>query len=254
MTVYELYQILDGMYPRSLSCPWDNDGIMVCGDLSAEVRRVMLALDASQAALDAAVREECQVLLTHHPLLFRPLRSLVPDHLSGARTLTALCGGVAVLSFHTRLDAGDGGVNDALACRLGLAVCGKFGDEESPELGRLAELPAPMTAEDFAKQVKEALGADGVAVTGNVPVKRVALVGGDGKGFISAAKAAGADTLVTGAAGYNAALDAAEMGMNIIEAGHYHTEAPVLDTLSRICRESCGAECLFFDSNRTRFL
>lgn len=252
MTIRELYAKLDELYPRALSCAWDNDGMMICPDPDRELRRVMLALDATLASIRAAAEQGCELLLTHHPLIFRPLKALTPSDLSGRRLIDAWNSGVSVISLHTRLDAAAGGVNDALAEALGLTVCGKFGDEESPELGRLAELPASADASAFAENVRAALGCGAVQLTGDHPVRRVALVGGDGKDFIRPAMAAGADTFITGAAGYNVALDAAEMGLNIIEAGHYHTEAPVLAHLARLCRDYAGVECVFYDSNLTK--
>lgn len=249
MTIRDLYCALDEKYPRSLSCSWDNDGLMVCADLGKEVKRVLLALDASNEAIDYAIKEGCQVLLTHHPLLFRPMRSLSPDFLSGDRTLTAIRGDLAVMSFHTRLDAGQGGVNDALCDALGLVADGCFGDEEAPTLGRVAHLEGEMSLSDFAAKVKQSLGCPVVLYSGKRPVKTVAMVGGGGGDFIYAAKAAGADTFITGDTGYNVTLDAADDGINIIQAGHYHTEAPVLSRLADFCRSIAGAECLFFDSN-----
>ena len=90
-------------------------------------------------------------------------------------------------------------------------------------------------------------------MTGTRPVQKIALIGGDGKDLIDAAMACGADTLVTGSAGYNAVLDASENGLNILEAGHYYTEAPVLAHLADICRKNEIPDCLFFDSNETKY-
>jgi dinuclear metal center YbgI/SA1388 family protein len=252
MTVGELIKELDRLYPRTLSCSWDNDGMMFCPDPSAEVKRVMLALDASSGAIAQAAGEKCDLLLTHHPLIFRPLKALTSENLTGSRILEAWKGGISIASFHTRLDAGKDGVNDALAKKLALTICDTFGDEECPEIGRIAELETPMEAVQFAEYVRDALGCKAVSLSGDTPVRRIALVGGDGKDFIRAALQTGADTFVTGTAGYNMALDAAEEGLNIIEAGHYHTEAPVLERLAELCRTFAGAECLFFDSNCTR--
>lgn len=254
MTVLDFYRALDARYPTSLSCPWDNDGLMICPDPERAVRRVLLALDATEATIRAAVECGADVLLTHHPLLFRPLKTVTPLDCHGRRSLTALAGGVAVISLHTRLDAADGGVNDALAKRLGLAAEEKFGDEESPELGRIAVLSAPMPAADFAALVRDALGAPAVQLTGNRPVQRIAIVGGDGKDFIRPAMAAGADTLLTGAASYNTVLDAPENGLNVIEAGHYYTEAPVLESLAADVQALSGAQCTIVNSNLTTFI
>lgn len=254
MTVSDFYRILDTLYPRSLSCSWDNDGMMVCPDPETEVRRVLLSLDATEKAVAYAAENGCQLLLTHHPLLFRPLRALNGESLTGRRILASIGAHLTVVSLHTRLDSGDKGVNDMLAEALGLSVSGKFGDAEAPELGRLSVLAEPADAAAFADHVRVALGCDAVRLTGEHPVRCVALVGGDGKDMLHPAMLAGADTLVTGAASYNSALDAAEEGMNVIEAGHYHTEAPVLLRLAELCRTYTGAECLFFDSCRTRLL
>ncbi len=251
MTILALYKELDARWPRSLSCVWDNDGLMFCPDPEREVKRVMLALDATQDSVAEAARAGCDVLLTHHPMLFRGVKSLSPLDLSGKRIFDAWKSGVSVISLHTRLDAGDGGVNDALAEVLGLRVVEKFGDEEAPTLGRLCETDGEMDAHSFARQVGRVLGCPAVHLSGNRPVHRVAVVGGDGKDFIRAAQAAGADTLLTGAASYNSALDAAEDGLNILEAGHYGTERPVLAKLAEAVRAISGAECCFCESSRT---
>ena len=252
MTIRDLYRALDEKYPRSLSWSWDNDGLMVCTEPDREVTRVLLALDATNEAIAYAVREKCQVLLTHHPMLFRPMRSVTPDFLSGERALTAIKDDLAVISLHTRLDAGQGGVNDTLVEVLGLTVACSFGDEGAPTLGRIAYLDKETALADFAVHVKNALGCPMVQYAGNRPVKTVAVVGGGGSDFIYPALAAGADTLITGDAGYNITLDASDDGINVIQAGHYFTEAPVLFRLADLCRSLTGAECLFFDSNPTK--
>ncbi len=251
MKLSTLVEALEERYPRSLSCAWDNDGLMVCRNHDAAVRRVMLALDATRAAVEAANAASCELLLTHHPLLFRPLRAVVPDSLGGMRTMAALESGVAVLSLHTRLDAAENGVNDALVSRLMLEPCGTFGDTESPTLGRLARRPASMPDDpgEFAACIGRMLGAPHVRRTGSRPPKKIALVGGSGKDFLRAAMEAGADTFITGEIGYNDAVDYAEEGLMILEAGHYYTESPVLDTLAAFCSLYAGAECLRYDSN-----
>lgn len=252
MTVLELYRALDARYPTALSCSWDNDGLMICPDPDREVKRVLFALDATEKTVAEAVRIGADVLITHHPMLFRPLKAVTPFTLSGSRALSALFGTLAVMSFHTRLDAADGGVNDALCAKIGLPTVGKFGDDECPTLGRIGGLSSPMSAADFAARVRDALGAPSVRLTGEREVRRIAVVGGDGKDLIDAAILAGADTLLTGDASYNAVLDAAESGLNVIEAGHYYTEAPVLAVLADEVLPMTGAEGHFVNSNCTR--
>lgn len=252
MNVLELYRALDARYPRSLSCAWDNDGLMICPEPEREVKRVMFALDATEETLAEAIRTHADVLITHHPMLFRPLGAIHPFSATGKCALTAIGAKLSVFSFHTRLDAADGGVNDVLAAKIGLTDITKFGDKESPELGRIGTLPEKMTGEAFAAAVRDVLGAPSVQLTGTRSVYRVAVVGGAGKDFISAAMDAGADTLLTGEASYNTVLDAAAEGFNVVEAGHYYTEAPVLSRLADLVHEISFAECLCVSSNRTR--
>ncbi len=254
MNVLQLYQKLDARYPRALSCSWDNDGMMICPDPNREVKRVLFALDATEETIAEAIRVGADVMITHHPMLFRSLRAIEPFSVSGKCALFAIGAKLSVFSFHTRLDAADGGVNDALAKKIGLCDILKFGDDESRELGRIGKLPEMMTGEAFAAMVRDVLGTPAVQLTGTWKVSRIAVVGGAGKDFILPAMTAGADTLLTGEASYNAVLDAAAEGFTVVEAGHYYTEAPVLDALADVVRGLCGAECHFADSNRTRMI
>ncbi len=256
MTVYEFYQALDERFPKSLACAWDNDGLMVCPDPDKPVGKVLVALDATAAVLDYAAKNGFDVVLTHHPLLFRGLKSVSDRSVHGRHVLTAIKNGITVLSFHTRLDAGEGGVNDALCQALGCTAADSFGDEDAPTLGRLFTLPEPMTAEAFAGHCKEKLGAPMVRLNGDPAkqVQRIAVCGGDGKDFIYPALAAGADLFLTGDAGYNMAGEAAEDGIVTVEAGHYHTEAPVCEVLANLARELADAEVEIMDSCTYRVL
>ena len=134
------------------------------------------------------------------------------------------------MSFHTRLDAAEGGVNDTL-CRL-LALDNVVIDEVEP-IGRIGELGEEMELSLFADTVKGELNSPAVLYSGNKMVKRIYVVGGDGKDLIDRAISVGADTLLTGRASYNTSIDAEEMGINIIEAGHFYTENPVVAVLAK---------------------
>ena len=208
MNVLEFHNELTKLYPRELSCPWDNDGIMVCGDLRAEVKRVAVSLDASFEAVCHAAETGADLLLTHHPMLFRGTKSVSDENAGGHKIIKSLRNGLSVISLHTRLDAGNGGVNDCLAEALGLKVIGKFGDEEAPELGRIA-LTEPITGKELAERVRDSLGSGAVRFTGDAGkrIRTVGLCGGDGKDFLQAAATAGCDAYITGDAGYNAAQE-----------------------------------------------
>lgn len=165
MTVYEFYKFLDKIYPKELSCPWDNDGIMCSRDPDASVRKVLVSLDATERALKYASEGEFDLLLTHHPMIFRKLEAVTPATLGGNRAVAAFGGDISVISLHTRLDAGRGGVNDSLVEKLGYTSSETFGDDESPALGRIFELESPIGAEAFSFTVKEKLGAQSVRLT-----------------------------------------------------------------------------------------
>jgi dinuclear metal center YbgI/SA1388 family protein len=131
------------------------------------------------------------------------------------------------MSFHTRLDAVEGGVNDTLANAIGLQKVIPFG-QDGEEIGRIGTLKAPMSVAEFAALVKGAIGAEGVqAVDAGKPVYRVAVLGGSGSDDVKAARAAGADTYLSGELKHNWLTDAPDLGINLVAAGHFYTEDPV---------------------------
>ena len=226
MTVKELYEKLNDRIPAHLSEPWDNDGLMCVTDSSREVRKTLLTLDVTEELVDYAIEGGFDLIISHHPLIFKPLSAInEADHI--ARKLIKLIeNGIAVFSFHTRADKVEGGVNDRLADTLGILNTRPFGEGL---LGRIGEVEE-MTLEDFIYKAKTALGADVVKYSdGYNSVCRVALVGGDGKDFVRDAIAEGADTYISGRLSYNVMEEAAELGINLVEAGHFFTEQPVLE-------------------------
>jgi dinuclear metal center YbgI/SA1388 family protein len=207
------------------------------------VTGILIALDPTEDAVEAAIEAGANVLLTHHPLLFRGLKT-VDGHDTGSRKVIRMIqNGITAMAFHTRLDAADGGVNDALAACLGLCNVEPFGDDSNPSgkpIGRVGDLPREMTADDFIETVKTALNLPALVFAGcGKPVRRVAVLGGAGDDDVAAAVAVGADTYVTGELRYHQLCDAPYGAINLIMAGHYHTEAPVLDTLAALCSEIC---------------
>ena len=248
MTVSEFTEKLKELYPDALSAAWDNDGLMAsCGDIR-EVSRVLVALDATEQAICYAAENDFDTVLVHHPLVFRPLSSVTPEGNVPRKVIFALMNGISVISLHTRLDAGDGGVNDCLAEVLGLGNVEKFGDDETPDCGRIGVLDTERDIASFAEYVKEKLSCRSAQLSslGDETVKKVAVVGGNGKDFIDAALSRGADVLVTGECAYNDMLDAAENGLAVIAAGHYETEVIVCRRLAKLAEEIAGAQYEIF--------
>ena len=232
MKVIELYRYLDAHIPASLSCPWDNDGLMCCPDGNIEVSKVLVTLDVTDAAIERAKTIGAEVILSHHPLIFKGVKALDGKGVVSARAIDLIKSGIAVMSFHTRLDALDGGVNDILAVTLGIEDAVPFGEEG---IGRIGDLDDPMSLDEFANLVKERLNAPMVTYSGNGrDVQRVAVLGGSGADDLSTAIAAGADTYVSGTLSYHDMTDAPDNGINLIEAGHFHTEDLVCDILAEL--------------------
>ena len=231
MTVSELYAFLNERIPASLSCEWDNDGMMCCADPTKEVRRVLVALDITADVVEEAVANGYNAVISHHPLIFRPLRRVCACDPVAKKVIRLLSCGVSAMSFHTRLDAVAGGVNDVLAAKLGLTDLTPFGNE-GEAIGRIGTLPVPTSATAFAETVKAVLGAECVLLSdAGREVKRVAILGGSGSDDVSAAREAGADTYLSGELGHHHLTDCPEFGMNLIAAGHFYTENPVCDAI-----------------------
>ena len=227
MTVMELYKALDAAIPRTLSCDWDNDGLMCCPLPERQAEKVLIALDITEEVVDDAIAGGFDVILSHHPIIFKGLKAVEPANAVARKTIKLIQNGIAAMSFHTRLDAVAGGVNDVLAARLGLKDVEPFGVDAVP-IGRIGSLEAPMTLEAFAEQIKLALHVPTLSVAdAHRPVHRVAVLGGSGSDDVSAAMAAGADTYVSGNLKYNQMVDAPDEGINLIEAGHFYTEQPI---------------------------
>ncbi len=245
MTVRQLADFLDKEISPELSEAWDNDGRMVIPNPEAEVTKVLCALDCTSEAIKAAKKLGCNVIVTHHPIIFKPLAYLCACDSVGKRVIDCIQNGIAVLSYHTRLDSMKNGVNDKLAELLGLTDTEAF-----LPYGRIGNVDE-QSFHDFAKFVGEQLGVD-VAQLGlvcaNGNVKRVALVSGCGKDEIVSALNAGADTFVTGEVLHNHMIDCKELNLNLVCGTHYATERIILPTLAEIITKSgVSAEIFMFD-------
>lgn len=227
MTNQDILQTLDKKVPFSVAEEWDNVGLLI-GNPADEVTRVLVALDATPAVVKAAKSAGADLIVTHHPVIFEPLKSLD----SGSAPYALAAAGISVISAHTNADKADGGVNDVLAERLGLT------DVRVTQDGfcRVGVLPTPTDADTFAKSVAAALNTD-VRVNGGGTVRTVAVCGGSGGDFI-ATLAGKIDAFVSGEVRHHQWLEANDLGITVVEAGHYATEVPIVDTLYRWLQEA----------------
>ncbi len=253
MEVLTFYEELNRRIPGELSCNWDNDGLMCCPEPKREVKRVLICLDATAKMVDTAIREKYDVIVTHHPLVFHKLSGLTTFEPVPNKLISLVRAGISVMSFHTRLDAVQGGVNDTLAQVLGLEEAVPYGEEQ---IGRIGHLKEPMSLMDFAKKVKDILGVPSLTVSdAGKQVFKVAVLGGSGSDDVLVTEQAGADTYVTGEIAFHHLSDAPERGMNLIAADHFYTENPVCMTLkSMIYKIDSTIETQIFNSNSAQMI
>ncbi len=256
----DVMDVMERIAPKKLAEEWDNPGLLV-GSPDDEVRRILVCLDVRKETVEQAKAENCQMIVSHHPVIFRGLKKLRTDLPDGRLLGALLRAGVAVFAAHTNLDCVEGGVNDVLAARIGLdsATIAPLGnaDSLSESLGRVGKLPKKMSAKAFAEQVKKGLGALSVRFIsgGNRPVKKVGICSGSGAEFIERAAFMGCDAFVTGDVRYHDAQRASALGIHVIDAGHFATEQPIVEILANRLTEELGnkIEIIADDSARDFF-
>ncbi len=237
MTVQNILEFLESLAPASMKYDWDNVGLL-CGSRTKEVRKVLVALDPFENVCREAVELGADLLVTHHPLIFRAPRAVTDDDGVGRSILLLAQHGISAVNIHTNYDCAPGGVNDILAKTLGLTdveVLEPLGtDEQGSAYGLLRAGFVPrQSLEQFLSHVKETLQTPGLRYAdGGREVQRVAVGGGACGDDIPAAVAAGCDTFVTADVKYNQFRDAVDLGVNIIDAGHFATENPAMAPLA----------------------
>lgn len=247
-TVADILAFLDTLAPRSLKMDWDNCGLL-CGRPGREVKTILVALDPFETVIDEAMRAEADLLVTHHPLIFRNgLMAVNEDTEAGRCVLKLVENGIAAINAHTNLDIAPGGINDVLAQTLGLNGIETIGEEGLLRRGTVPAQPLPQ----FLAHVKQALGCDGLRyVDGGQEVTTVAVGGGACADEMQEALAAGCDTFVTSDVKYNQFRTAFQLGLNLIDAGHFHTENPAMPVLrDKLQAAFPEVEVLFSDSHR----
>lgn len=254
-TVAEIRAFLQTLAPEHTAAQWDHVGLL-CGRSDRTVTRVLVALDPSPAACEEAAALDCQLLLTHHPLIWK-LDRVTEETDTGRRLLFLIEHGIAALNAHTNLDVAPGGVNDVLAARLGLRDVTVIDPEGTDSAGRPYGLlrggaVAPQEPEAFALHVRDALACPGVRyVLGAGTVRRVAVGGGSCSDALERVAALGYDAFVTADCKYHGFCDAQALGLTLIDAGHFETENPVCPVVAQKLREAFPDLTVFVSKNHT---
>ena len=222
-TAGNVYKAIDALAPFGGCMEWDNVGLLV--DAGTPVSRVLTTLDITPAVVREAVENDCQLIVSHHPVIFHPIKSLHADDVPAL----LMKNGISAICMHTNLDAAPGGVNDTLCDILGIASEERESFAEG--CGRIGKT-MPTTVEALAKFCADTLHSGVKYVNGQKPVTCLAEVSGGGGSYLQEAIDLGVDCLVTGEAAHHIALLAKEKGVGLVVAGHWGTEHAVADVLA----------------------
>ena len=243
---------MEKIAPKNTAEEWDNPGLAV-GSPEQAVDKLLVCLDVSEQVIERAIKENAQLIVTHHPFIFRPIKNIRTDRALGSMIEKVIKHDIAVFAAHTNLDKAEGGVNDVLAQKLGLVDWERLPpDLHGVSYGRIGHLAAEISFDEFAANVKAALPTKYIRIVraGERKVRKVALCGGSSAEFIATASFYGADVYVGGDIRYHDAQHAVEMGIHVIDGGHFGTEYPVVAALAEKLRAAFadkGAQILIDD-------
>lgn len=235
----DIYSYMDKLAPFRLQMDFDNAGLLV-GRRDAQVRRILVALDITEPVVEEAMELDCQLIVSHHPVIFHPARAITDASATGRILLAMTEQKIGAICAHTNLDAVQDGVNDCLARALELTQIEQLHpDGVDPYgapygIGRVGiARQSGLSAVEYARYVKERLNAASVRCEdGGAPVHKVAVGGGSCGSMLADAVAAGCDTFVTADVKYDQYLEARSLGITLMDAGHYATETVVCPVLA----------------------
>ena len=223
MSGIKIKQFFEQHYPLDLAYEWDNVGLQV-GSLNKALSGVLIALDVTKEVIEEAIKEDCNVIISHHPLVFKPLSSINTDAYKGKMIEMLIKNDIAVYTSHTNYDLGHEGMNTVLANKLGLKNQAVLEYEtETHGIGRIGEID-PLPLSEAIAYIKEKLHVDHarlITKKNGKTVKTIAISGGSGAHHMFAAKFKGADLYVTGDVSYHHAHDMLQMGLTALDIGHY---------------------------------
>lgn len=245
LQVETVTQFLDSLAPRQLAESWDNVGLLV-GDAQAPVDKVMTCLTVTGETVSEAIDRGAQLIITHHPLPFRPLKQLTRSTPEGRYLLDLIAAGVAIYSAHTAFDSAGQGINRRLAEGLGLTdvqplvprddVVGSDADCDALGSGRFGKPKPGVTFGDLIAQAKAFLGIDKVQYVGSEdqPLSRVAVACGSAGEFLKPGRLAGCDCLVTGETSFHTCLEAQATDTALLLLGHFASERFAMNALADV--------------------
>lgn len=231
--VKDIAAYIEELAPQSLAMSWDNPGLMV-GDMDRHVQKVYIALDGTSENVSEAVRLGADMIVTHHPLIFTSINRVTEQDVCGRIIINLIKNNISLYSAHTNFDIADGGMNDILCERLDIVDTRHFTDDECTDgsgkplenIGRVGRLDTPIEMADYVDFVKNVLGCAAISYVGDPSeiISTAAVCSGSGGDLIYNAYNAGADVYITSEIKHHEAQLALELGINLIDAGHFETE------------------------------
>ena len=250
----DIINIMEEYANSNLAEDWDNVGLMV-GDENKTISKILVALDIDDKIIDEAIEKNCDMIITHHPFIFKGIKSIKASDTIGSRIIKLIKSNICVFSAHTNLDIAKNGTNDTLANLLNLEKISNLFEKDNSVvgLGRVGQLFETMPFSKLIENVKKVLNLDSLVVSGNldIPVKKVGICTGAGGeiDFMLQAVSKGCDVYITGDIKYHNSQVANDLGLCLIDATHYASEAiiiPVICDYINSCsrRLNMNIECI----------
>ena len=253
MKMSEITELFNGFAPEYLAESWDNPGLLV-GEEKAEIKKILVALDATDEVVDEAVKIGADLIVTHHPMIFGSLKKINDATNLGKKIIKLIRNNICVFAMHTNLDIAFGGVNDDLAKILGLKNIGVLAEScmqnDMPNgLGRYGDIEET-TLGEFAEKVKEKLGLDGIRIVGEKDrtIKKAGLCTGSGMEFMADAVKKQCDVYITSDIKYHDSQKAIEDGITLIDATHYGSENIIVPVIKKFLNEKAPSIEVFESS------
>lgn len=239
-TLKSIIDIIDSIAPFSFAEDWDNVGVLI-GEPGMEITGILIGLDPTSQLLDEAIQSGANLVITHHPAIFKPLKNIQTNTPIGAFIAKSITRKIAVVGCHTNLDVVKNGVSEILAKKLGavsMQTLVSTGQKGQPEVGfgQLGTLKNEVSAKVFLNSLCTTLKIPAVKIAGSLPktISTIAVCGGSGSDLAEKAFAAGAQIYITGEVKHSTARWAEEADFCIVDAGHFATENCIIETFASI--------------------
>ena len=238
MKAKDIIKVIEDFAPLSIQESWDNSGLCI-GSPEDEVSSILIGLDCTEALVDEAVSCGADMIITHHPLIFSGLKKISPDDQTGAAVIKAVRAGICIYAAHTSADKVIAGVSGVMAAKLGLTNVEILEEDgEGTGLGVVGNLPAPISAEEAIRLVKDRFSLNMMRSSApvSIPVARIAMCGGSGGSLIKAARKSGAQLYISGDISYHNFFT--PEGFMIMDIGHYESEIEIVDILFSLIKKN----------------